>query len=74
MLLISTLFEIVLSALLAPIMMLIQTGHVLHIVFGFDTGWDPQRRDDGSVPFIDIVRRHQSHVALGLAEPGRRPA
>ncbi len=65
MLLISTLFEIVLSALLAPIMMLIQTGHVVHIVFGFDTGWDPQRRDDGSVPFIDIVRRHRSHMALG---------
>jgi membrane glycosyltransferase len=66
MLLISTLFEVVLSALLAPIMMLIQTGHVLHIVFGFDTGWDPQRRDDGSVPFTDIVRRHRSHVALGV--------
>jgi membrane glycosyltransferase len=65
MLLISTLFEVILSALLAPIMMLIQTGHVVHIVFGFDTGWDPQRRDDGSVPFIDIVRRHRSHVALG---------
>jgi membrane glycosyltransferase len=65
MLLISTLFEVVLSALLAPIMMLIQTGHVVHIVFGFDTGWDPQRRDDGSVPLIDIVRRHRSHMALG---------
>ncbi|WP_442754422.1 glucans biosynthesis glucosyltransferase MdoH [Methylocystis sp. JAN1] len=65
MLLISTLFEIILSALLAPIMMLIQTGHVVHIVFGFDTGWDPQRRDDGSVPLMDIVRRHRSHVALG---------
>ena len=66
MLLISTLFEVILSALLAPIMMLIQTGHVVHIVFGFDTGWDPQRRDDGSVPFADIVRRHLSHVALGV--------
>jgi len=66
MLAISTLFEIVLSALLAPIMMMIQTGHVLHILFGFDTGWDPQRRDDGSVPFRAIVRRHQSHVALGV--------
>jgi membrane glycosyltransferase len=65
MLLISTLFEIVLSALLAPIMMLIQTGHVAQIIFGFDTGWDPQRRDDGSVPLIDIIRRHRSHVLLG---------
>ena len=64
--LVSTLFEVVLSALLAPIMMLIQTGHVVHIVFGFDTGWDPQRRDDGSVPFAAIVRRHRSHVALGV--------
>ncbi|QGM46504.1 glucans biosynthesis glucosyltransferase MdoH [Methylocystis heyeri] len=66
MLLISTVFEVILSALLAPIMMLIQTGHVVHIVFGFDTGWDPQRRDDGSVPFSAIVRRHRSHVALGV--------
>ncbi|ARN83558.1 glucan biosynthesis glucosyltransferase H [Methylocystis bryophila] len=66
MLFVSTVFEIVLSALLAPIMMLIQTGHVLHIVFGFDTGWDPQRRDDGSVPFTAIVRRHRSHVAMGV--------
>jgi membrane glycosyltransferase len=66
MLLVSTLFEIVLSALFAPIMMLIQTGHVVHIVFGFDTGWDPQRRDDGSVPFAAIVRRHRSHVAMGF--------
>ena len=65
-LVISTLFEVLLSALLAPIMMLIQTGHVLHIVFGFDTGWDPQRRDDGSVPFAAIVRRHRSHVAMGV--------
>jgi membrane glycosyltransferase len=62
----STLLEILLSALLAPIMMLIQTGHVLNILFGFDTGWDPQRRDDGSIPFKAIARRHRSHVALGV--------
>ena len=60
------LFELTMGILLAPIMMLIQTGHVVHIVFGFDTGWDPQRRDDGSVPFAAIVRRHRSHVALGV--------
>ncbi|MBO0734688.1 MAG: glucan biosynthesis glucosyltransferase H, partial [Methylocapsa sp.] len=62
----SALFEIVMSALLAPIMMLIQTGHVMHFVFGFDTGWDPQRRDDGSIPFKAIVARHLSHVAMGF--------
>ncbi|WP_395698312.1 glucans biosynthesis glucosyltransferase MdoH [Methylocella sp.] len=65
-LVVSSLFEIVMSALLAPIMMLIQAGHVLHFVFGFDTGWDPQRRDDGSIPFWAIVRRHRAHVALGV--------
>jgi membrane glycosyltransferase len=62
----SVAFEIIMSALLAPIMMLIQSGHIMHFVFGFDTGWDPQRRDDGSIPFAAIVARHRSHVAMGL--------
>jgi membrane glycosyltransferase len=62
----SLLVEVVMSALLAPIMMLIQSGAVLQILFGRDTGWKPQRRDDGSIPFMDIVRRHRLHVLLGL--------
>jgi membrane glycosyltransferase len=65
-LIVSTIFEIIMSALIAPIMMVIQTGSVMQIVFGRDTGWNPQRRDDGSIPFIQIVRRHRSHVALGF--------
>jgi membrane glycosyltransferase len=62
----STAFEILMSALIAPIMMLIQTGSVAQILSGRDTGWNPQRRDDGSIPFGDIVRRHRSHVAMGV--------
>ncbi|MDE2578811.1 MAG: glucans biosynthesis glucosyltransferase MdoH [Hyphomicrobiales bacterium] len=65
-LVVSSLIEIVMSALIAPIMMLVQSGHVLNILFGFDTGWNPQRRDDGSIPFKDIVRKHRSHMALGV--------
>lgn len=65
-LVLSAVFEIFMSALLAPIMMLVQTGHIMHFVFGFDTGWDPQRRDDGSIPFKAIVARHRSHVAMGV--------
>ncbi len=65
-LVLSTLFEVLMSALLAPIMMLVHAGHVLHILFGFDTGWEPQRRDDGSVPFKSIMRRHRDHVILGF--------
>ena len=64
-LIISAALEIVMSALLAPIMMLFQSGSVMQILFGRDTGWSPQRRDDGSIPFRDIVRRHRSHVVLG---------
>ena len=65
-LVVSALIEVVMSALFAPIMMLIQSGSVIQIVLGRDTGWNPQRRDDGSIPFADIVRRHRSHVALGF--------
>ena len=65
-LVLSAIFEVIMSALLAPVMMLIQTGHVVHFVFGFDTGWNPQRRDDGSIPFLAIVRRHRSHVVFGI--------
>lgn len=64
-LVISSLIEIILSALLAPIMMLIQSGSVFQILLGRDTGWQPQRRDDGSIPWKDIVRRHRSHTVLG---------
>ncbi len=62
----SWLIEIVFSALLAPIMMAIQTGAVLRSLMGIDSGWNPQRRDDGSVPFTTIVASHLSHMALGF--------
>ncbi len=65
-LVVSTLLEVLMSALIAPIMMVIQTGSVMQIIFGRDTGWNPQRRDDGSIPLRDIIRRHRSHVALGI--------
>ncbi len=62
----STFVEIVFSAALAPIMMLIQSGSVLQILSGRDTGWNPQRRDDGSIPLTSIARRHRSHALLGV--------
>jgi membrane glycosyltransferase len=64
-LIVSTFGEIILSALLAPVMMLIQSGSVFEILAGRDSGWKPQRRDDGSIPFSDIVRQHRSHTILG---------
>ncbi len=65
-LVVSAFIEIILSALLAPIQMLIQSGSVFQILLGRDTGWQPQRRDDGSIPFKDIVRRHRWHTLLGI--------
>lgn len=62
----SGLVEILLSALISPIMMLIQTGSVVQILRGRDSGWNPQRRGDGTLAFRDIVRRHRWHMALGL--------
>jgi membrane glycosyltransferase len=62
----SAILETILSSLFAPIMMLIQSGSVMQIVFGRDTGWNPQRRDDGSIPFKSIMRRHRAHTALGV--------
>jgi membrane glycosyltransferase len=39
---------------------------VFNILLGRDAGWQPQRRDDGSIPFRDIVRRHRWQVLLGI--------
>jgi membrane glycosyltransferase len=63
---ISALTEIFFSALLAPIMMVIQTGAVVRILMGMDAGWSPQRRDDGSIPFTTIAVSHLTHMLLGF--------
>lgn len=59
------LWETVLSALYAPIMMLAQTRIVASVLFGGDSGWKPQRRDDGGMPFGQIARTHAWHTATG---------
>ena len=62
----SALIEIVFSALMAPILMVSQTSAVIRILMGMDSGWNPQRRDDGSVPFATIAVGHLSHTLLGF--------
>lgn len=66
----SVLVEILLSALVAPIMMLAQSRMVWEILTGGDSGWKPQRRDDGSVRFVDAWRRHQWHTVIGFLISG----
>jgi len=62
----SVVLETLISGLIAPIMMVIQSITVGEILTGRDAGWRPQRRDDGSIPFGQIVRRHAGHTAFGL--------
>ena len=61
----SVVCEILLSALLAPIMMLIQTGAVFAVLRGHDTGWKPQRRQGGDIALSAVVKRHLRHVLFG---------
>jgi membrane glycosyltransferase len=63
----SVLVETVLSSLIAPVMMLMQSAEVMGIVTGRDAGWKAQRRDDGSIPLRAVARRHRTHTLCGIA-------
>jgi membrane glycosyltransferase len=57
------LLESVLAALMAPIVMYRQSRGVAEVLAGRDSGWEAQRRDDGSVPLASLV---QSYIGLSL--------
>ncbi len=63
----SVLLESVLAGLLAPVAMLFQSSAVVTILAGRDGGWQPQRRDDGRVPFGQLARQYLPHTLTGLA-------
>jgi membrane glycosyltransferase len=63
----SVALELALSALLAPILMLIHCGLVASILAGRDSGWKPQRRGDQSLPWTEVAYRHRWHVVAGIA-------
>jgi membrane glycosyltransferase len=58
--------ETLISGLIAPVMMLIQSSSVIQILSGRDGGWQTQRRDDGSLPLRAVMRRYGWHTAFGL--------
>ena len=60
------LVETVLSSLFAHIMMLLQSSAVIDVFRGRDSGWKPQRRDDGSLPIWEIMQFHSVHMTLGI--------
>lgn len=60
------LLETVLSGLLAPLLMLTQSRAVFDILLGRDSGWQSQRRDDGTAPFWQTVRHYLPHTLIGI--------
>ena len=62
----STLFETLLSALYAPILMFTQTHVIWLVLRGSDSGWKPQRRDDGTLGWAAAIRAHRGHMLLGV--------
>ena len=63
----SMLLETVVAGLLAPVTMLTQSLDVFAILAGRDSGWNAQRRDDGSIPLRTVVRLYAWHTAFGVA-------
>lgn len=63
----SALFEIVLSALIAPVQMLIQTRQIFDILRGRDSGWQAQTRAGHMPDWQVVLSRHWAHVLLGVA-------
>ncbi len=59
--------EIILSALYAPVLMLIQSRHVFEVILGHDSGWKPQRRDIGGTTWREAWLYHYRHMLASCA-------
>ncbi|WP_235035337.1 glucans biosynthesis glucosyltransferase MdoH [Roseomonas sp. 18066] len=66
----SMIVETLVAGLLAPVTMLTQSVDVIAILMGRDSGWNAQKRDDGSVPFGQVVRLYWKHTLFGLVFGG----
>src|SRR3546814_5011702 len=60
------LLETLLAALMAPVTMYVQSRGVAEVLAGKDSGWESQRRDDGSLPFSSLLRSYGGLTFLGV--------
>jgi membrane glycosyltransferase len=58
--------ETILSALYAPIMMLVQTQHIIEIMTGRDSGWNAQRRHSHMTTWSEAWNFHWPHLVIGI--------
>jgi membrane glycosyltransferase len=56
--------EMILSALYAPVMMLMQSRHVFEVFLGRDSGWHPQRREGGGTTWGDAWHFHKRDTLI----------
>jgi membrane glycosyltransferase len=59
--------EIIVSALYAPVLMLMQVAQVVEILRGRDSGWNAQTRDGAATPWPVALARHWHHAVAGIA-------
>jgi membrane glycosyltransferase len=59
-------YEVVVSALSAPVMMVMQTVSLIGILLGRRVSWGSQRRDGGDLPIGAGLRVHWPHLLLGV--------
>lgn len=65
--LVSTVSELLLSSLIAPLMLMYQSRSVLQILAGRDGGWPPNNRGDGQIGLADAWAASRFIVGFGLA-------
>ena len=58
--------ETVLATLMAPVTMFVQARGVAEVLSGQDSGWESQRRDDGTLPLSGLVRRYAGATLCGV--------
>ena len=63
---VSVLLESVLAALMAPIVMYVQSRGVAEVLAGRDSGWESQRRDDGTLPLSALLKSYGGLSLFGL--------
>lgn len=61
------LLESIFSTLIAPILMITQSGAVLSILLGRDAGWGAQRRSSAASSFIESAKRYKWQMIWGAA-------
>jgi len=66
-LVVGVLVETVLSALIAPVMMIRHTRFVIAILTGFGVSWSPQRRKAGELTLWEAVRANLDVLTIGIA-------